>query len=280
MPARSPRSGAAIINSVRRAAGISPGARQDPLPNELIAHGAAVRNQASPDEILQCFNTRKYRREHPDNLPLMQQTIADSVSREEAVTFLLYWGKGPRQRVGQPEIACLARLAELTQRVGKVYSAGATFKLILTDTHAELNGYSVRSIAEYFTDVALIARKHGFDACWLSRLLPAAGPREVHEEGVLSGELLEQLTVSAEKWYRGDGGAGTGAEKYYRMNLVERRAVEASFPGTIFATFNDSTFRGLFPDRLPIFYMYSIRRGFCDKPWFLPDPAPSGYIED
>jgi hypothetical protein len=124
-------------------------------------------------------------------------------------------------------------------------------------------------------------RTLGFDVCWLSQLLRAAAPAELQaglNEEVLSDELLDQLTASAAKWYHGAGGARIGAEKYYRMNLVEKRAVQAAFPRTIFATFNSSKFRSLFPDRLPIFYMYSIKRGFSVKPWFLSDSELAEYM--
>jgi hypothetical protein len=63
-----------------------------------------------------------------------------------------------------------------------------------------------------------------------------------------------------------------GALKYYQINMLEKRAVELAFPGSIFITFNSSQFRSLCPDRLPTFYMYTRRRGFCIKPWFLPAP--------
>jgi hypothetical protein len=72
------------------------------------------------------------------------------------------------------------------------------------------------------------------------------------------------------KWYRGEGTCEQGAAKYYRMNMVERRAVELAFPRSIFITFNGSKLRGLLPERLPIFHMYSLRRGVAVKPWFLP----------
>ena len=56
------------------------------------------------------------------------------------------------------------------------------------------------------------------------------------------------------------------------MNMVEKRAVQFAFPRSIFVTFNGSEYRSLFPDRMPIFYMYSLRRGTGVKPWFLPAP--------
>ena len=51
---------------------------------------------------------------------------------------------------------------------------------------------------------------------------------------------------------------------------LDRRAVELAFPTSIFMTFNGSKARWLFPEHMPIFYMYSLRRGFSVKPWFLP----------
>ena len=51
--------------------------------------------------------------------------------------------------------------------------------------------------------------------------------------------------------------------------MIEKRAVERAFPDSIFITFNGSEFRGLFPPNLPIFYMYSLRKGISIKPWFL-----------
>jgi hypothetical protein len=86
-------------------------------------------------------------------------------------------------------------------------------------------------------------------------------------------ELAPRLAASAQKWYRGGGTAEHGAIAYYRMNMLEKRAVELGFPRAIFITFNGTDFRSLLPARLPIFYMYSPRRGYRIKPWFLPESA-------
>src|SRR5262245_45098592 len=68
---------------------------------------------------------------------------------------------------------------------------------------------------------------------------------------------LARLTASARKWYRGPGTPEHGALIYHRMNMIERSAVELAFPSSIFITFNGSELRELFPEHLPIFYMYS-----------------------
>jgi hypothetical protein len=60
------------------------------------------------------------------------------------------------------------------------------------------------------------------------------------------------------------------------MNMAEKRAVEFAFPHSIFITFNGSELRRLLPEGLPIFFMYSLRRGFSTKPWFLSGETAPG----
>jgi hypothetical protein len=183
----------------------------------------------------------------------------------------LYWGKGPRCRIGPPDVECLDYVAGLARRVAEAYEPGAAVKLIFTDTHARLNGHSPATMRRYFDDVADAARERGFDSCWLGAITELAG--EAATSGLADDvpeETLVLLSASAKKWYRGDGTCEDGALKYYQLNAIERRAVELAFPNSIFVTFNGSKLRDLFPERLPIFYMYSLRRGVGIKPWFLP----------
>ena len=77
------------------------------------------------------------------------------------------------------------------------------------------------------------------------------------------------MLPSAKKWFKGSGSVLTGATEYYKMNMTERLAVGEAFPEAIFTTFNGSELRPLFPPGLPIFYMYSVRKGVAEKPWFM-----------
>jgi L-tyrosine isonitrile synthase len=146
--------------------------------------------------------------------------------------------------------------------------------LIFTDTHAELNGHSPVNIRKYFGDIEAGAAERGFDTCRLSELtgkVVAVDPIDDH----VPEDVAQRLAASARKWYGGEGTPEQGAMKYYRMNMIEKQAVELAFPRAIFITFNGSDLRSLFPSRLPIFYMYSLRRGSSVKPWFLPsETAP------
>jgi hypothetical protein len=234
-------------------------------------HGDSAKSVDAP-AVLRSFNTWAFKREQPADLPLMLHAISQSIALREPVSFVLYWGKGPRCSIGEPDIACLDFLAALARRVREAYAPGAAIKLIFTDTHAQLNGHAQADIHAYFAAVESCAGERGFETCWLGQLTRSAQtvPTGAPDDDVVPEETLERLSASAEKWYRGDGTAGQGALKYYQMNMIEKRAVERAFPGSIFVTFNGSELRSLFPDRLPVFYMYSLRRGVSIKPWFLP----------
>jgi hypothetical protein len=189
-----------------------------------------------------------------------------------AVAFVLYWGKGPRCTLADPDLQCLDFLSSLADRVRQVHAAGAVLNLIFTDTHARLNGHGQSEISNYFAEVGDAARERGFYTCWLGELVRAlqSSAEAVSVDTTMHDSMLSQLIASARKWYRGSGTPEQGAMTYYRMNLVERHVVEAAFPSSIFVTFNGSGLRDLFPPQMPIFYMYSLRRGFSVKPWFVP----------
>jgi len=244
-------------------------------PFESRSSAIPAPKKVTPEKVLQSFNTWHFKREQPADPHLMLQIISEAIGRREPVPFVLYWGKGPRCTLGEPDTECLDFLAALADRVRDAYEPGAAIKLIFTDTHAELNGHAQQSIRKYFAEVEAGARQRGFDACRLGQLIRASeavAANDLDDEDVPQ-DTLQRLSAGARKWYHGAGTAEQGALIYYRMNMVERRAVEIAFPRSIFVTFNGSKFRGLFPKHLPIFFMYSLRRGVSVKPWFLPVDA-------
>jgi hypothetical protein len=226
----------------------------------------------SPEKILQAFNTWAFKREQPDNTALLLEAISGAVRFGQPVPFVLYWGKGPRCGLDEPDTACLDYLASLGSRVKRVYEPGASLKLIFTDTHATLNGHARKDMDAYFGAVGRAAKQYGYDSCRLSDLVAAAETAHAIDriDDTIPDEMLERLGACAAKWFRGEGTVEEGAARYLHMNMIEKRAVQYAFPRSIFVTFNGSEFRSLFPERMPIFYMYSLRRGTSVKPWFLP----------
>ncbi len=140
---------------------------------EQHAVNAAIEAQA--EKVLRAFNTWSFKREQPSDPQLMLRVIADAIAAKAAIPFVLYWGKGPRHESGVYEIQCLEFLAALAARIKNVYAPGATIKLILTDTHAELNGHSRANIQQYFDDVTAIAEQRGFDDVLARRSCQSSG---------------------------------------------------------------------------------------------------------
>jgi L-tyrosine isonitrile synthase len=225
--------------------------------------------KVTPERILAAFNVRAFRREPPGEEQLMLQFIARAIAFNEPVPFIMYWGKGPRAAMAKPDVDCIAFLDAMLDRVRGAYSHSAKLKLLFTDTHALLNGHAADGVHAYFGEVAGYARERGVDACRLGDVLRTAGLAEATADDEMPQELGERLTASARKWYFGDGTVEQGALKYYRANMIERRAVEAVYPHSIMLTFNTSALRALLPANLPVFYMYSMRRGLSVKPWFV-----------
>jgi hypothetical protein len=257
-------------------------------PASATKQDGAWRRAVTPEQILRSFNTRAFKREKPEKPELMLEFIAQAHARHEPISFVQYWGKGLRPRLEAPEFACLDFLNSMISRIGETYEPGTDFTLVFTDTHAALNGHSQASIHSYFQDLALAARRYRLNIRLLSALMNAADlrPDETAEQPVPPAEVLAELRQSAAKWFKGEGSPEEGAIRYFRANMVERKVVERVFPRSIFITFNGSRLRSLFPDTLPIFYMFSLRHGISDKPWFLPPdftgrpPAPKEQSND
>jgi len=230
--------------------------------------------QVSPENILRAFNTWAFKREHPSDPQLILRVIAEAVAHDQSVPFVAYWGKGPRCNVDEHDLKCLDYLAAFTSRVSAVYAPGASMKLIFTDTHARLNGYTDLGIRNYCGAIEVEARRRGFETCALSKLIQTTQAKaEDYLDDNVPEDMLAKLCTSAMKWYHGADSVERGAVTYFHMNMIEKRAVELSFPKAIFTSFNSSKFRMLFPKRMPIFYMYSMQRGMSVKPWFLPADA-------
>lgn len=221
------------------------------------------------EQVFQSFNTWAFKRQQPTEPAALLRFIEWSVARNEPIQFVLYWGKGPRSTVAEPEFSCLRFLGQMGERIRVVYPPGAIFTLIATDTHAAHNGHSHNHIANYFSDVTEAASEFGCSLCYLSATVDAQRHRISTHVSTPSADFLDLLEPCAEKWYRGEGASSEGAVRYYEMNMLEKQAVELSFPHAIFITFNNADFRELFPDNLPVFYMYSLRKGSSVKPWFV-----------
>lgn len=222
--------------------------------------------------MVAAFNTWAFKREKPSDLDLVHRFVGNAIESECKIPFVLYWGKGPRSYACAPELDCLNFLTGFAERIKHAYPPGAIIDLVFTDTHARLNGHSQFAVDSYFRDVAKHSDPNLFRSSRLSHCVESWAP-EAEIFDAPSAGILDELEKSARKWFRGEATPRQAATRYFAMNMRERCAIEAAFPNAVFITFNGSKFRYLFPRGLPIFYMYSTKKGCAIKPWFMPDPA-------
>lgn len=242
---------------------------------------AAPAAKLNPELIIKSFNTWAFKREQPGNAERLVPLVEAAARDGRPLEFVLYWGKGPRSDIAAPDLACLDYLGQLAERVRQAYAPGALIRLICTDTHASLNGHPAEVVDAYFGAIDAAAQARGFATTRLSDVVAfgrTVGADKAEEEP--SGEILASLIACAAKWYRGEGSSEQGALDYHRMNMIEKRAVAAAFPEAVFITFNGSEFRDLFPATMPIFYMYSLRRGVGVKPWFMDAEFGNARLEE
>ncbi len=224
------------------------------------------------DSALKSFNKWSYKRSQPSDNTLLRRFVSNAIRRSEPISFVMYWGKGRRTHAGINEDKCLTFLTGMAERICEAYNRGASFDILYTDTHAHLNGYDPEEINFYGNDIRMHADPRLFTVARLSEVCRKAKINMESRQQDLAPhehELTEKLVECAAKWYRGDGCARKGALDYFRMNMIERLAVQEVFPNSIFITFNGADFRAIFPPNLPIFYMYSIKKGTSVKPWFM-----------
>lgn len=253
--------------------------------SHTLALQRPVARKPTREALIQSFNSWAFKREHPDNIERLQSLAQTAIDDDRPLSFVLYWGRGPRESIAPPDRQCLDYLSQLARRVAGLHSPGAALTIIFTDTHAALNGYSEISTRRYYAEIEHEAAQRGFKSCFLGDLVNWA---EAHidagrAEEAPSAEFLSQLIASAAKWFRGEGECEDGALRYYKTNMIEKQAVEAAFKESVFITFSGSEHRSLLPDGMPIFFMYSIRRGVGVKPWFMtnePDDPQSDRAHD
>jgi hypothetical protein len=236
----------------------------------IVPKGTASTN-STVNEVVKAFNTWAFKREQPSDINLLTTFVSDAVRRAEPLSFVAYWGKGPRDEIAEPDLQCLRYLQQMMRRIEEVHAPGAELHLVLTDSHARLNGHKMRNITRYFSAIDGAAQEFGFSTWRLKNLTDSMKPslKLTSCSGVeYPKAILSELEKSAAKWYRGGKAIDVGARRYFDMNMIERRVIERVFPTSIFLTFNSSDLSALFPQKLPIFYMYSIKKGVGVKPWF------------
>ena len=214
--------------------------------------------------IFDSFKTRKFKREQPSDENLFFEVICQSVKKNEPIKFVTYWWKGERNEMWEHETQALEFLHSMFENINQKYTHKTKLSIIYTDTHARINGFNGEEIELYERSLRNATEKYGYNVLLMSDILKL----EKYSEIDIESDFLDTLVVSASKHYKWNENIETIAKWYYQQNQNEKKQVAKMFENHIFLTYNGRSMNQLFPEKMPIFYMYSTKRGNSEKPWF------------
>lgn len=221
-------------------------------------------------EILDRFDTWKFKREQPKTPEKMMENILKNIRKKSPINFVMYWGKGEKNIVGDEEVNAIKYLDEMLSKIKDKYLPGVKMTFIFTNTHARLNGHTEAEIQKYFDSVKKLTQNYDINILYLSELVKYDEKTLLQKIDKLNidSELFATLKNSSEKHCKKLKDHILGAKLYFLQNQVEKKEVEKRFTGSIFLTYNGSNLDKILPTGLPIFYMYSTKKGTSVKPWF------------
>ncbi len=207
----------------------------------------------------------------PRNEEKMRGVIRGNVGTKKPIRFFMLWGVWRKNGVDNTDFEAVGILDELLMGIRAVHGPGASLTIVLTDSHAELNGVEKKDIYgydSYMANFERYARLKGYDTKRLSEILGKVNVGGVAEEAekIEGSEIWENLASSAERYYSGENKLD-GARAYVRRRLAEKPMLAKIFDGSIFLTYNGPRYDALAPD-LPTLYIISNRKRESRKPWF------------
>lgn len=215
--------------------------------------------------IYKLITKREYKREKPLNSILLKKVISENIYKNKPLNFVMYWGKWYRNSFSDVESIVFERLYKYFSYITKYYTPWINLSIIYADSHAKLNWFDNYSIDSYKNSLKNFELKFWFKLFSMSELYKDI----IDDNFILNEAFIEELVKKTKKHYLWEEDYYLVAKKYYLMNLKEKKNIEERFNDSIFLTYNWSDMNEILPTKLPIVYIYSLKRWISNKPWFI-----------
>lgn len=178
---------------------------------------------------------------------------------------VFYWGAYHQKTNLKHELAQIRYLREICYCLEKNLRIPVKMNIILTDSHASLNGVPKAISDDYFKNV-----KDAFPSSWTTYFLKDLD-NTTHSKpiGNLQGyERIEKLLLmQASKLHKEEKKAIDLAKRYLIANIRESAVIQKKWPSGIFLHSGIPELSVILPS-LPILYIYSGHHKAKQKPWF------------
>lgn len=206
----------------------------------------------------------------PDLTDLIETTIREG----QPLKLFYLWGLHKKCRINEFDEAALLFLSSIFSHIENIMfglSRTVEFTLVLSDSHAVLNGIPDDCIQSYSNDVRKWASSSGWSTKFLSELWDAYGLTQtmINEEAeTIPDTAINDLLHSFATKYFSSADKMIGAKRYQVARLMEKSIIEKEFAGYIHLTAADTRLSSLQPS-LPHFHVWTVKRGSSKKPWFM-----------
>jgi len=234
-------------------------------PHVNRKHSIGSKSQNENSDVAPIIQSRKYSRHKAQKRKKLDKTVDKHVQKSQPIPIVGYWGVMGKPDADTRDIEAMEIMHEMHNRVAQVYKPGVKYTMIISDSHALMNGFEPEDFNKYIVSIKKMFAKYP-EVEWVmlsdlknqqQDLIPEVG--EYDPDGVLH----EKMMASASKVFNGD--THEGAKVYYQTRVQESKMLEKVYSDSIFATYNSPEYTKLFPD-LPTLHLRSSSKG-SRPPW-------------
>lgn len=187
-----------------------------------------------------------------------------------------YWGIGLKHQADGADRRAIAFMELQVARLAGAVGVKHSITLIITDTHAAINGIPAAQSDEYVDSITAISADIGARVERMSAVCNTARDAtsfelcdELEEIDYAFDRLPEsvrkELIASARR--RSSGDAERSARRYVMLSAIEAPTVRARFLDNMLLTYQPPHLAWLLP-ALPTLYMFVDERRTTRRPWF------------
>ncbi|MFH0817558.1 MAG: asparagine synthase-related protein [Candidatus Micrarchaeota archaeon] len=231
----------------------------------------SLKHESKDEKIMKVLESSEFSIFSPRHEERLKKIVRGCIVKNKSIKLFMLWGVWRKNGINFADVEAVEILGKMLSKIKNEHGPGANLTIVLTDSHAELNGVEKKEIYGYDSYMASIeryARSKGYETKRLSEVLGKASLGGIGEEArkIEGGEIWGNLVSSAEKYYGGKDKL-EGARAYVGRRLAEKPILSKIFEGSIFLTYNGPRYDALAPD-LPTLYIISNKKRESGKPWF------------
>ncbi len=221
------------------------------------------------EKIFEILVLGTFRREMPYKKYELRKIISDFIRANKPIKILAYWGASDKNKISSSDLKTLDFLKKLILNISEIYVPSIEITFLLSDVHAELNGYKKENYRSYLKQISQKLEKNkNMKFIYLSDFLDKNSKNKINLEkfNFESSQIKNKLLFQAEKHGR-TGSKEFHAEKYFYQRVLESKLIEEKFKDFIFSAYSVGDMQEIYP-QIPTLYFWVTKKKDGVVPWF------------